>query len=180
MGPQPGRRSRQQARPGVGRGPQAPEEAGDGAPAGAAKPPASAAGRGVGAPRSGGGWGWGASRGGEAASKHSYGSGMPVPQQRDLEVARDALTTWLGDRLAADDVRLSDITSPAFTGFSNETLLFDAEWTAHGEPHRQGMVARVKPTGYTIFLESVFEEQYRVMEALGAHSDVPVPPVIGY
>src|SRR5438552_16777158 len=105
---------------------------------------------------------------------------MPVPQQRDLEVARDALTTWLGDRLAADDVRLSDITSPAFTGFSNETLLFDAEWTAEGERHRQGMVARVKPTAYTIFLESVFEEQYRVMEALGRRSDVLVPPVVGY
>jgi aminoglycoside phosphotransferase (APT) family kinase protein len=105
---------------------------------------------------------------------------MPVPQQRDLEVARHALTAWLRDRLDADDVRLSDITGPAFTGFSNETLLFDAEWTAQGEPHRQGMVARVKPTGYTIFLEAGFEEQYRVMEALGHHSDVLVPPVIGY
>ena len=105
---------------------------------------------------------------------------MPVPQQRDLEVARHALMTWLRDRLDADDVRLSDITAPAFTGFSNETLLFDVDWTATGRAHRQGMVARVKPTGYTIFLESVFEEQYRVMEALGRHTDVLVPPVVGY
>jgi hypothetical protein len=61
---------------------------------------------------------------------------MPVPQQRDLEVARLALATWLSDRLDAVDVRLSDITCPAFTGFSNETLMFEAEWTAQGEPHR--------------------------------------------
>jgi aminoglycoside phosphotransferase (APT) family kinase protein len=104
---------------------------------------------------------------------------VPVPQQRDLKVARAALQTWLADRLDADDVTLSDISGPAFTGFSNETLLFDAEWTAAGERRRQGMVARVKPTGYTIFLESVFEEQYRVMEALG-RTDVLVPAVIGY
>ena len=105
---------------------------------------------------------------------------MPVPQQRDLEVARGALSRWLADRLGARDVTLSDITGPAFTGFSNETLLFDAEWIAEGERHRQGMVARVKPTAYTIFLESVFEEQYRVMEALGRQSEVLVPPVVGY
>ena len=105
---------------------------------------------------------------------------MPVPQQRDLAVARGALSRWLADRLGAGDVTLSEITGPAFTGFSNETLLFDAEWTAEGERHRQGMVARVKPTAYTIFLESVFEEQYRVMEALGRRSDVLVPPVVGY
>jgi aminoglycoside phosphotransferase (APT) family kinase protein len=90
------------------------------------------------------------------------------------------LQTWLADRLDVDHVALSDIGGPAFTGFSNETLLFDAEWTAQGESHRRGMVARVKPTGYTIFLESVFEEQYRVMEALGKHTDVLVPKVIGY
>ena len=105
---------------------------------------------------------------------------MPVPQQRDLEVARRSLSAWLAGRLDADDIRLSSIEGPAFTGFSNETLLFDAEWTAGKEAHRQGMVARVKPTGYTIFLESVFEEQYRVMDALGRHTDVLVPPVIGY
>jgi aminoglycoside phosphotransferase (APT) family kinase protein len=105
---------------------------------------------------------------------------MPVPQQRDLAIARWALTGWLAARLGADDVRLSDIESPAFTGFSNETLLFDAEWSAGGEVQRRGMVARVKPTGYTIFLESAFEEQYRVMEALRRHCDVLVPPVLGY
>jgi aminoglycoside phosphotransferase (APT) family kinase protein len=105
---------------------------------------------------------------------------MPVPQQRDLEMARTSLQTWLAGTLDVDDVTVSDIGGPAFTGFSNETLLFDAEWSASGERQRQGMVARVKPTGYTIFLESVFEEQYRVMEALGQHTDVLVPKVIGY
>jgi aminoglycoside phosphotransferase (APT) family kinase protein len=105
---------------------------------------------------------------------------VPVPQQRDLEVARGALGSWLAERLRADEVRVSPIEAPAFTGFSNETLMFDAAWAAGGETHRRGMVARVKPTGYTIFLESAFEEQYRVMEALGRHTDVRVPPVIGY
>src|SRR5207237_7067623 len=37
---------------------------------GAAKPPEHTAGRGAGAPRSGGAWGWGPRRGGEAARTH--------------------------------------------------------------------------------------------------------------
>jgi len=41
LGPRPGERSDQQARPGVGQGPHAREEAGVGAPAGGAKRPAS-------------------------------------------------------------------------------------------------------------------------------------------
>ena len=104
---------------------------------------------------------------------------MPVPQQRDLEVARGALSRWLADRLGARDVTLSDITGPAFTGFSNETLLFDAEWIAEGERHRQGMVARVKPTAYTIFLESVFSLPGLGQTALNSLSSFDLPVTMG-
>ena len=36
---------------------------------------------------------------------------------------------------------------------------------------------RVKPTRHTVFLEADFESQIKVMSALGAHTDVLVPPV---
>jgi aminoglycoside phosphotransferase (APT) family kinase protein len=101
---------------------------------------------------------------------------MPIPEQRDLEKTRGILAEWLAERLpSAPDVDIGPISGPAFTGFSNETLLFDASWTVDGTAHTEGLVLRVKPTQHRVFLESDFELQYRVLRALGEHTDVPVP-----
>jgi len=105
---------------------------------------------------------------------------MGVPKQRDLDQARARLTSWLGAKLGAGEVAISDIDAPATTGFSNETLLFDAAWTEGGREHSQGFAVRVKPGAYTIFLESAFETQYRVLRALSERTQVPVPPTLWY
>jgi aminoglycoside phosphotransferase (APT) family kinase protein len=105
---------------------------------------------------------------------------MPIPEQRDLEKTRDLLAGWLGERLGASDVAVSEITGPAFTGFSNETLLFDAGWTEGGRPRTQGLVVRVAPTRHHLFLDPDFEFQHRVIKALGEHTDVPAPPMRWY
>ena len=104
---------------------------------------------------------------------------MPIPQQRDLALARDQLTAWLESRLpAARRVSLSDISSPATTGFSSETLMFDASWEEDGDLHSEGLVVRVQPTAYAIFLEPNFDAQGRVLRALDNDTDVPVPPML--
>lgn len=106
---------------------------------------------------------------------------MPIPEQRDLEAARGVIGKWLAGKLpGARDVTVSPITGPAFTGFSNETLIFDATWNEGGEARRAGYVIRVKPTAHTIFLESDFDSQYKVMKALADGTDVPLPPVHWY
>src|SRR6266508_4107852 len=105
---------------------------------------------------------------------------MPIPEQRDLEAARGVLAEWLGARLGASDVVVSEITGPAFTGFSNETLIFDATWEEDGRERSAGYVIRVKPTVHTIFLESDFDSQYQVIKALADRTDVPMPPVHWY
>jgi aminoglycoside phosphotransferase (APT) family kinase protein len=106
---------------------------------------------------------------------------MPIPEQRDLEKARTILAGWLEQRLpGASDVAVGPISGPAFTGFSNETLLFDAAWTEHGDRRSEGLVLRVKPTQHTVFLEQDFEQQYHVLRTLGAHTDVLVPPMKWY
>jgi aminoglycoside phosphotransferase (APT) family kinase protein len=106
---------------------------------------------------------------------------MPIPEQRDLEKARAVLGEWLAAKLGVDAVGVSEITGPASTGFSNETLIFDASWRNRGgNEHTEGLVVRVKPTTYTVFLESDFEAQYRVLKTLGARTDVPVPTVRWY
>jgi aminoglycoside phosphotransferase (APT) family kinase protein len=103
---------------------------------------------------------------------------VPIPEQRDLEAARGIIAGWLAERIPdASDVEVGPLSGPAFTGFSNETLLFDASWKIHGAAHREGLVLRVKPTQHTVFMEADFESQYRVLEALGTRTDVPVPTV---
>ncbi|HSO95559.1 MAG TPA: phosphotransferase family protein [Acidimicrobiia bacterium] len=106
---------------------------------------------------------------------------MPIPEQRDLEQARATLAAWLTRQLPdATGVQVGPISGPAATGFSNETLLFDASWVTDGAPVEESLVLRVKPTQHTVFLEADFEQQYLVLRTLGEHSDVPVPPVRWY
>jgi aminoglycoside phosphotransferase (APT) family kinase protein len=102
---------------------------------------------------------------------------MPIPEQRNLEEARQILAEWLAKQQPdVSDVEVGSISGPAFTGFSNETLLFDASWKgAGGSRVIEPLVLRVKPTQHTVFLEQDFEEQYRVIKTLGEQTDVLVP-----
>ncbi|HVA44627.1 MAG TPA: phosphotransferase family protein [Acidimicrobiales bacterium] len=102
---------------------------------------------------------------------------MPIPAQRDLEVARQAIRSWLTARRPdASGLAISELSAPGATGFSNETLLFDATWTEGGSRRSEALVLRVKPTGYRVFLEDDFELQHRVLRELGSRG-VRVPRV---
>jgi aminoglycoside phosphotransferase (APT) family kinase protein len=106
---------------------------------------------------------------------------MPIPTSRDPEATRLKLRGWLAGKLPdAQDLDISELSGPAATGFSNETILFDAHWVQAGEKHEEEFVLRVKPTGYTVFLESEFEAQYEVMKTLHERSDVIVPKIWWY
>src|SRR5262245_28941450 len=103
---------------------------------------------------------------------------MPIPQQRDPELTRQRIREWLATKLPdACGLELSTLGGPAASGFSNETIIFDASFTDDGGPRTEGYVIRVQPTGYTVFYESWFDRQYAVMKALREHTDVPLPPV---
>ena len=106
---------------------------------------------------------------------------MPIPEQRNLEQTRGVVATWLAERVpGASDIEVGTIGGPASTGFSNETLIFDASWAEGGARHDESLVLRVQPTQHTVFLESDFESQYKVIRALGKHTDVPVPNMRWY
>jgi aminoglycoside phosphotransferase (APT) family kinase protein len=101
---------------------------------------------------------------------------MPPPR-RDLELTRTQLQTWLaGKRPQASGLRIPGVSGPASTGFSSDTLLFDAEWREADTPRRERLVARLKPTGFTVFPTYDIALQYRVLRSLG-RTDVPVPRV---
>lgn len=103
---------------------------------------------------------------------------MPVPDQRDPELTRARLESWLGGRLpSASDVAVSAVQTPAATGFSAETLMFDASWREPGSgQRRERLVAKVAPTGFQIFPEARFGEQFRLLQIL-ATTSLTVPAV---
>jgi len=100
---------------------------------------------------------------------------------RDEQQTVAQLQRWLGEVAGLDGVTVDRLEIPASTGFSNETILFDATWTdddgTRGVHH---LVARIAPQTYTVFLEANFETQFRVMEALAEHTDVPVPRMLWF
>jgi aminoglycoside phosphotransferase (APT) family kinase protein len=104
---------------------------------------------------------------------------MPIPEQRDREQTRTALEAWLRSRRPdRPDLTVGPLGGPASSGFSNETIIFDAISTGpDGKLEIDGLVVRVKPTGYTVFMESWFDRQWFVMSTLAAHTDIPLPPM---
>jgi len=106
---------------------------------------------------------------------------VPIPAMRDLDVARRTIAAWLAaQRPEWERLEVGELQGPGGTGFSNETLIFDATWTEAGRRHTQGLVVRVEPTTYRVFMEADFENQYRVIRALGEATEVKVAPVIGF
>jgi aminoglycoside phosphotransferase (APT) family kinase protein len=108
---------------------------------------------------------------------------MGLPEMRDADQARKDLGAWLETKVDADGpVVVSEFDVSGGTGFSNETLIFDAGWTdaGSGEQVTEGLVVRVEPTGFKVFLEADFESQWRVMQTLDEHTDLPMPAMRWY
>ena len=100
---------------------------------------------------------------------------MPTPWQRDLAADRERLTPWLRAKLPdASDLRVSELRAPQSSGFSNDTLLFEIEYARGGRTQREGLVARIQPTGYQVFPEYDMGLQFRTLELL-SRTEIPVP-----
>lgn len=104
---------------------------------------------------------------------------MPLPSKRDHAELRDRLERWLQSRPGVTQADVSALSVPEGSGFSSETLLFDARWTADGREQAGRYVARLRPemTDYPVFPSYDLELQYRSMALVGAHTSVPVPSV---
>jgi aminoglycoside phosphotransferase (APT) family kinase protein len=106
---------------------------------------------------------------------------MPAPKGRDFEQTRKQLESWLAARLRADgleagDVRVGELSGPGTTGFSSDTLMFDARWSEAGSPVERPLVARLKPGGMTVFPTYDIAKQFHIQRRL-AGTDVPVVPM---
>jgi aminoglycoside phosphotransferase (APT) family kinase protein len=100
--------------------------------------------------------------------------------RRDEGAVRERLSHWFADHLGVAEVHLSALSGPAFSGFSNETLMFDVDWERDGAEHHDAVVLRVEPLGHQVFPDTAFRTQHDVLVALGAHTHIPVPPVTAF
>jgi aminoglycoside phosphotransferase (APT) family kinase protein len=105
---------------------------------------------------------------------------MALSNKTNPEQAERSLTSWLSAKLPhAQDVRAFDAQVPNAAGLSAETILFSAKWTQDGVEHNRSLVARVRPSGASVFPDYDFEAEFRAMEAVG-RAGVPAPDVLWY
>jgi aminoglycoside phosphotransferase (APT) family kinase protein len=92
---------------------------------------------------------------------------MSVANTLDPAHVAEALQRWYGAPVV-------DVAVPKSTGMSNETVLFTL--LRDGVPP-QLLAARVQPAGPGLFPDYDLARERRVMDALSAHSSLPVPRV---
>jgi aminoglycoside phosphotransferase (APT) family kinase protein len=91
---------------------------------------------------------------------------VAVNAQRDPGVFRERFGAWLATRTGGTDVTLGELGGPAFSGFSNETVLVDASWTVGAVRHVRGLAVRLEPSAHQVFPDIGFERQVQVIRAL--------------
>jgi aminoglycoside phosphotransferase (APT) family kinase protein len=95
----------------------------------------------------------------------------------DAEPLTTRLSQWLAARLESEAVELRDFRRHA-EGFSWETFTFTAVFRdAGGRPDSLGLAVRREPTEGPLESYDAGRE-YRIYDAVGRHSDVPVPGVL--
>jgi aminoglycoside phosphotransferase (APT) family kinase protein len=95
---------------------------------------------------------------------------MPSTQAYDEGEVRARLEPWLSARLG-EPATITSLAAPGASGFSSETMLVDYT-TGRGS---EGLVLRGEPLGFRVFPAYDLLLQYRCMDAVRQHSNVPMP-----
>lgn len=100
---------------------------------------------------------------------------MAAPVKRDPEATRQALLRWLRPRVdQAIDIERIDV-PPA--GASSDTLVVSVRI---GAGRRERWIVRIQASSFQIYQDPGVEKQFRVLDALARHTNVPVPRVHWY
>jgi aminoglycoside phosphotransferase (APT) family kinase protein len=128
-------------------------------------------------------------QGDQADSTATLGGPAELPTDHLTTSTRDQaelgrrIEAWLVGVLPdGADPRVTDVVKPEGNGMSSETLLFSAAWTEGGEHIRRDCVARIEPEldKIPVFPTYDLAMQYRVMELVGAETEVPVPETLWF
>jgi aminoglycoside phosphotransferase (APT) family kinase protein len=100
---------------------------------------------------------------------------MALKNRTDPKAAVAALEEAIRRHVdGAADVVVGGVKIPLASGMSSETVLFDATWGGD----TRALVARVQPSGETVFPRYDLPQEFAIMQALAERSDVPVPTML--
>lgn len=112
---------------------------------------------------------------------------LPGKSVGDPDRHRASLEQWLRAQMPqAENLRIPEMEMPAATGFSNETVVFDATWSEGGEPVQRRFVARIEQEDGGLFPEQTpdcaisADVQQRIMRVVAERGVAPVPHVVAY
>ncbi len=109
-------------------------------------------------------------------SPHEPTGERPKTSTRNYELLRSQLEKWLSDKEPGAVV--SELIVPTSNGMSSETVLFDL--AVPGEPEPRQLVARIAPDpgADPVFRVYDMERQFKAMQLVAEHTEVPVPRVL--
>ncbi|MGI4746596.1 MAG: phosphotransferase family protein [Janthinobacterium lividum] len=93
---------------------------------------------------------------------------------------RDAVAGFLNTRIPGASrlvVELSDVAAKA--GFSAETVMFEVHYVENDKPVTRQMVLRRQIFGHDLTFDADLSLQWKAMQAMKAHSSLPIPPLVG-
>lgn len=112
---------------------------------------------------------------------------LPGKSVGDPDRHRAALERWLGENTpGASNLRIPEMEMPAATGFSNETVVFEAQWEDGGTPVARKLVARIEQEDGGLFPDQnaqcavSVDVQQRIMRVVAERQIAPVPRVLAY
>jgi aminoglycoside phosphotransferase (APT) family kinase protein len=109
---------------------------------------------------------------------------IETPWRREPDALRDQFAAWFAHVLpAGSDPVVTGVDAPEGNGLSSETLLVDVEHAAgRGGRTTDRFAARLTPApgAYPVFPEYDLELQYRCINVVREHTDVPVPDAPWY
>jgi aminoglycoside phosphotransferase (APT) family kinase protein len=98
----------------------------------------------------------------------------------ELDAIRPPLAAWLGSHVPGwSDVQVTAVAFAGGAGFSADILLTEISLTLNGERQQRSLVVRRQPQSFEVVFGSDLTLQARMMAALDARGDVPVPAWVG-
>jgi aminoglycoside phosphotransferase (APT) family kinase protein len=105
----------------------------------------------------------------------AFADGIVAPETRDLGELSRRLADWLAARIpAARGLVVSEADYPRGAGQSHETILFEASWHEGTTAQSLSGVVRIKPRGFTVFPDDLFEPQFQIMRLMHERGTVRV------
>ena len=105
----------------------------------------------------------------------------------DQEGYETALENYLSsEKPDANNLKIIELDIPVATGFSNETIIFTAQWEEDGKDRTEKFVGRIEPKDGGMFpvqhsgLEKSCYLQHRIMQTVAEQKVVPMPKLLSF